>query len=115
MKLLKLSAVFFKEILCLPYFFVFLWFLYPLNLTGQGMDIRLEMKVSIIFFTWMIWNFAKDDDNLERLHQTLKNFRDDIGMKFQLDKCTKAIFERGRVVKSTSIKIESNTTIKELM
>ena len=35
-------------------------------------------------------------------------------MIFRLNKCTKETFERGRLIKSTSINSENNTTIKEL-
>ena len=36
--------------------------------------------------------FAKEDDKLEWLVQTVKKFSDDIGIKFGLEKCVKAIF-----------------------
>lgn len=57
--------------------------------------------------------FAKHDDNLEGLLQTVKNFSNDIGIKFGLDKCVKATLEAGGLIKSTLIKLENNT-IKEL-
>ena len=38
--------------------------------------------------------FTKDDDDLEGLLQTVKKFRDDIGMTFGLDKCSKSSFKR---------------------
>ena len=34
--------------------------------------------------------FAKDDNDLEGLLQTMKTFSDDIGMSFGLNKCVKA-------------------------
>ena len=44
----------FKKIPCLPFFFfVFLWFFYPLNLTKQGMHVS-ERSINHISFTWMI-------------------------------------------------------------
>ena len=57
--------------------------------------------------------FVKDDDNLEGQLQTVKNFINDTGIKFWLDKHAKATYER-RLIKSTSVKLENKTTIKEL-
>lgn len=57
--------------------------------------------------------FVKDDDNLEGQLQTVKNFINDTGIKFWLDKRAKATYER-RLIKSTSVKLENKTTIKEL-
>ena len=37
-------------------------------------------------------NSAKNDKELEGLFSTVKQFSDDIGMEFGLDKCTKASF-----------------------
>ena len=44
----------------------------------------------------------------------MKNFSNGIEMKFGLDKCAKATFERGRLIKSISMKLENNRTIKEI-
>lgn len=52
------------------------------------------------------------DENLEGLLQTVKNFSNDIGMKFGLAKCWKATFKKGRLIQSTLIK--NNTMIEEL-
>lgn len=46
--------------------------------------------------------------------QTVKNFSGDTGMKFALNKHAKATFESGRLIKSSSIKLNKNTTIKQL-
>ena len=51
--------------------------------------------------------FAKDNDNLDGLLQTVKN-SNNIGIKFGLDKCVKATFERGRLIKLTMIKLEQH-------
>ena len=59
--------------------------------------------------------FAKDDDNLDRLLQTVKNFSDDIGIKFGLSKGVKAPFERERLVRSTLINLVNSTTTKKFI
>lgn len=58
--------------------------------------------------------FSKDDAKFEGLLQTVKKFSNDVGIKFGLKKCAKAIFERRRLIKWTSKKLENNTTITEL-
>ena len=58
--------------------------------------------------------FAKDDHKLEGLLQIAKKLSDDIDMKFVLEKCAKATFLNGRLEKSTSIKLNNSTKMKEL-
>ena len=50
--------------------------------------------------------FAKNDNDLEGLLQTVKKFRDDIGMSFVLDECAKAIFKRGKLTRTTSVELD---------
>ena len=47
--------------------------------------------------------FGRDNQQQERLLQTVKRFSDDINMKFGLDKCATAEFKRGKLTKTTSI------------
>ena len=58
--------------------------------------------------------YAKDDIELEKLLQTAKSFSDEIGMEFGLDKCAKATFKHGKMVKSTDVVFSDNTVVKEL-
>ena len=58
--------------------------------------------------------YAKDDVDLEKLLDTVKTFSYEIGMEFCLDKCTKATFKCGKMVKSTNVVLNDNTVIKEL-
>ena len=58
--------------------------------------------------------YARNDDEQEKLFDTVKAFSDDIKMEFRLDNCAKATFKKGKLTK-TSIKFDINTTtIKEL-
>ena len=43
--------------------------------------------------------FGRDNQQQERLLQTVKRFSDDINMKFGLDKCATAEFKRGKLTK----------------
>ena len=45
---------------------------------------------------------------------TAKEFSNDIGMTFGLEKCSKVSFCRGPIQRKTGIKIDINTTIREL-
>ena len=58
--------------------------------------------------------FAKNDQQLEGLLTTVKEFSNDICMEFGLDKCAKATFKRGKLISSAGIKLDVDTTIKEL-
>lgn len=57
--------------------------------------------------------FAKHDNLEGLLLQTVKNFRNDKGIKFGLDRCVKTL-ETGKLIKSTLIKLENNAAIKGL-
>ena len=48
-------------------------------------------------------SFAKDDNDLEGMLQTVEKFSDDIGMNFRLDKCAKATFKSGKLTLTTSL------------
>ena len=58
--------------------------------------------------------FAKDDNNLEGLLQTVKKFSDGISMSFRLDKCSKTTFKRGKLTGTTSVELDRHTVIKDL-
>ena len=58
--------------------------------------------------------FAKNDQDLEGLLDTVKEFSNDIGMEFGLDKCAKASFVRGKLQKTSSINLDIDTAIRDL-
>ena len=58
--------------------------------------------------------FAKDDNDLEGLLQTVKMFSDNIGMSFGLDESAKATFKRGKLTETISAELDRNTVIKDL-
>ena len=84
-----------------------------LNRTGYEYKIR-EESINHLSYLNNLKLFAKDDHKLEGLLQTVKKFSDDIGMKYGLEKCTKATFFKGRLEKSTSIELDSSMEMKEL-
>ena len=58
--------------------------------------------------------YGKNDKEFDELLCTVKTFSDDIGMEFSLDKCAKAIFVRGRLGSTIEIKLNEDTSIREL-
>ena len=58
--------------------------------------------------------FSKNDQDLEGLLNTVKEFSNDIGMEFSLDKCAKASFVRGKLQKTSSINLDIDTAIRNL-
>ena len=53
--------------------------------------------------------FAKNDQDLEGLLNTVKEFSNDIGKEFGLDKCAKASFVRGKLQKTSSFNLDIDT------
>ena len=47
--------------------------------------------------------YAKNDKELVDLLSMVKQFSDDIGMKFSLDKCAKAKFIKGKLKHKTAV------------
>ena len=84
-----------------------------LNKTGYGYRIE-KREINHLFYMDDLKIFAKDDTELEKLLDTVKTFSDEIGMEFGLDKCAKATFKHGKMVKSTNVVLNDNTVIKEL-
>ena len=58
--------------------------------------------------------FAKDNNDLEGLLETVKKFSEEIGMPFGLDKFAKATFKRGKLTGTKSVDLDRNTVIKDL-
>ena len=59
-------------------------------------------------------HFAKNDQDLEGLLNTVKEFSNDICMEFGLDKFAKASFVRGKLQKTSSINLDIDTAIRDL-
>ena len=58
--------------------------------------------------------FARNDNELTGLLDTMKKFSADIGMQFGLDKCAKVTFMKGKIVKTENITLDVSNTIREL-
>ena len=86
---------------------------YELNDTGYGYKIG-EEKINHLFSIGDLKLYGKDDKELDGLLCTVTRFSDDIGMEFGLDKCEKATFIRGRLTSKSEIKLDEDTSIREL-
>ena len=84
-----------------------------LNDTGYGYKIH-NRNINHLFYMNDLKLFAKNDNDLEGMLQTVKKFSDDIGMTFGQDKCAKASFKRGKLTKSTSLELDRITIIRDL-
>ena len=80
---------------------------YELNETGY----RCHIYDSIInhhFYTDDLKLYGKNYEEFEGLLSTVKIFTDDIGMEFDLDKCGKDTFIRGRFTSTNEIRLEDH-------
>ena len=84
-----------------------------LNNTKCGYEI-CRKKVNHLFYVDDLKLFARSNGQLEGLLTTVKEFRNDIAMQFGLDKCAKATFKRGKLVKTSDIQVGTNTINQEL-
>ena len=84
-----------------------------LNKTKYGYKIR-DKLINHLFYMDDLKLYAKNDGELEGLLKTVKKFSDDIGMEFGLDKCAKATFKGGKMVKSEFVHLDMDTVIKSL-
>ena len=58
--------------------------------------------------------YSKNDQEQVGQLKLVKQFNDDIGMTFGLEKCAKASFKRGKLVSTGNIEISDDTAIQEL-
>ena len=84
-----------------------------LNNTGTGYKL-FHKELNHLIYMDDLKLFAKNDKDLEGLLTTVKQFSNDIGMEFGLDKCAKATFVKGKLIKSSCIILDIETIIKEL-
>ena len=84
-----------------------------LNNMGYGYKI-FDQTINHLFYMDDLKLFAKNDQDLEGLLNTVKEFSNDIGMEFGLDKCAKASFVRGKLQKTLSINLDIDTAIRDL-
>ena len=71
-------------------------------------------KISHLLFMDNLKLFAKNDDQIDSLVNTVRFFSDDIKMEFGLPKCGVLIMKRGKVIKSERISMLDGKMIKNI-
>ena len=84
-----------------------------LNEAKRGYKIHGQ-TINHLFYMDDLKLFAQNEKDLEDLLNIVKDFSDDIGMEFGLDKCATATFKHGKFQKSTNIQLDANTVIRNL-
>ena len=84
-----------------------------LDNAGCGYQI-ISKSINHLFYMDDLKLFARNDNELTGLLDTVKKFNHNIGMQFGLDKCAKVTFIKGKIVKAENITLDVSTTIKEL-
>ena len=69
-------------------------------------------KINHSFYIDDLKLYASNDNELEGLIKTVKVFSDYISMQFGLEKCAKASFKGGKLVKTSNIITDNKTIIK---
>jgi len=57
---------------------------------------------------------AKSEEELQKQIQTVKTFSDDIHMEFELKKCAKITFKRGKLTHLQNLVMDTNRETQEL-
>ena len=75
-----------------------------------NMDMKFMKKpINRLFYMDDLKLYAKNDKESEGLLSTVKQFSDDIGMEFGLDKCAKATFIKGKLTRTTAAELDIDT------
>ena len=85
-----------------------------LNSLVYGCKIGTGDRITHLFYMDDLKLYAKDDSQLEGFLRIVKEFSDDTGMEFELSKCAKVTFERGKLEKSDHVWLDDETMIKDL-
>ena len=85
-----------------------------LQKTGYGYYLDEQTKINHLFYVDDLKLYGTSDKQLTGLINTVKNISDGIKMEFQLDKCAKASFKRGKKVSAEGIPLNDNQVIQDL-
>ena len=75
---------------------------------------RKEFKPNHLLFMDDFKFFAKSDDQIDSLVQTVFTFNEDIGMEFGLKKCGVVILKKGKLAKFDGIHLSNQEIMKEV-
>ena len=63
-------------------------------------------KINHILFMDNLKLYSRSEKGLDSLVQTVRDFKEDIGMELGIEKCAMLIIEKGKIVKSVGIKFQ---------
>ena len=114
---MKLSEVFFKEILYPP--LVFVLALIPLSLISRKAKAAYEFskskeKSNNILVMDDLKLYSPNEKGLESLVQTIRVSSEDVGMEFGIEKCAMVVMEKGKIVKSVGLELPNGKLIQSL-
>lgn len=98
---------------------LFVLCLIPMTLILKETKVYYEMgdkttRMNHLLFMDDLKLFAKTENQIDSLINTVHTFSDDIGMSFGINKCGVLILKRGKVIKSDGIKLPDSNVIKEV-
>ena len=76
--------------------------------------INTSAPISNLFYMDDLKLYSKNEQEQVGELKIVKQFSDDIGMEFGLEKCAKASFKRGKLASTGNIVIDDDTEIQEL-
>ena len=83
--------------------------------SGYGYKIsNTSAPISNLFYMNDVKLYSKNEQEQIGELKVVKQFSDDIGMEFGLEKCTKASFKEGKLTSTGNIVIDADTEIQEL-
>ena len=71
-------------------------------------------KINRLLFMDDLKFYCRNEKELDSLVQTVRVFREDIGMEFGIEKCAMLVMEKGKIVKSVGKELPGGKVIKSL-
>jgi len=84
------------------------------NKQGAGYEVKEENKVSHLCYMDDFKLFSRYKTKLQQDLTTVKTFTNGIRMQSGIDKCTTAVFKHGKITKSQTISLNSQTVITHI-
>ena len=96
---------------------MFVLALIPLILTSTKAKAAYEFseskeKINHLLFMDDLKLDSRSEKGLDSLVQTVRVFREDIGIEFGIEKCAMLVMKKGRIVKSVGIELPDGKVVK---
>jgi hypothetical protein len=74
---------------------------------GFGYTLKSGQKIHLLLYMDDLKLYGQKEREIDSLINTVRIFKDDIGMKFVLEKCARLVVERGKVKQTDSLQYNS--------